>query len=503
MDPNEMMENEPVFEPEVFESEDFAPENFDAVPETEPVPDTTYHGNGAGRKESPFADSPYQTAWEQAQPVSSPPPRPEMVRKPRKKLGKGVKAAILSGVILLGACGATAGLVNARWEKKMDDLEEEMDERIEALEKKFSGGTTVISGAPVSSEGYLSPSGVYALNVNSVVSVGNYATVSSGWGSASQQMVSTGSGFIISDDGYIISNYHVVSGAERLTVTTYLGDEYEATLVGSDELNDVALLKVEAEGLDAVVIGSSDDLLVGDQVVAIGNPLGELTSTQTVGYVSGKDRSVSTDGTIINMIQTDAAINSGNSGGPLFNMKGEVVGITTAKYSGDSSSGASIEGIGFAIPIDDVMGMIQDFKDYGYLKNQAYLGVTVRDMDSSVAQMYSLPLGSYVDTVAEGSSADKAGIRPKDIIIGVGEYEVDSNAELTQALRKFKAGDTTTITVFRAGQELDLTITFDEKPQTLPDPTKETQPTYGQDGQGYYGQIPDEFRDFFEGFPFG
>ena len=496
MDPNEMMENEPVFDPEAVQ-----PEVFEPVPE-EPVSNNTYHGTGAGRKESPFADSPYQTSWEQAGPAfrEKAPKQP----KPRKKVGKGVKAAILSGVILLGACGATAGLVNARWEKEMDALEEEMEARIEALEKRFSGGTTVISGAPVSSEGYLSPSGVYAMNVNSVVSVGNYATVSAGWGGyAQQQMVSTGSGFIISADGYIISNYHVVSGAERLTVTTYLGDEYEATLVGSDELNDVALLKVEAEGLDAVEIGSSDDLLVGDQVVAIGNPLGELTSTQTVGYVSGKDRAVATDGTIINMIQTDAAINSGNSGGPLFNMKGQVVGITTAKYSGDSASGASIEGIGFAIPIDDVMGMIQDFKDYGYLKNQAYLGVTVRDMDSSVAQMYSLPLGSYVETVTEGGSAAKAGVQPKDIILAVGEYEVGSNAELTQALRKFKAGDTTTITVFRAGQELELAITFDEKPQTLPDPTEETQPTAPQSGESYYGQIPDEFRDFFEGFPFG
>jgi serine protease Do len=203
-------------------------------------------------------------------------------------------------------------------------------------------------------------------------------------------------------------------------------------------------------------------------VVAIGNPLGdELASTMTVGYVSGKDRSISTDGTIINMLQTDAAINSGNSGGPLFNMKGEVIGITSAKYSGSSSSGASIEGIGFAIPINDVMGMIDDFMNYGYLRNQAYLGVSVMDMDASTARMYSLPTGSYVQEVVEGGSAHRAGVLPQDIIIAIGEYSISGNSSLTTTLRRFSAGDTTTITVYRAGAEITLDITFDERPQDL------------------------------------
>ena len=188
-----------------------------------------------------------------------------------------------------------------------------------------------------------------------------------------------------------------------------------------------------------------------------------LTATLTVGYVSGKDRQVSTDSqTVINMIQTDAAINSGNSGGPLFNMYGEVVGITSAKYSGTTSSGASIEGISFAIPIDDVMNIIGDLRDFGYVTG-AYLGVRVLDTDASAAALYGLPTGAYVESVEENGSAEKAGVQAKDIIIGLGEYEVSNRSELTRTLRRFKAGDTTTITVIRSGERLTMDITLDNR----------------------------------------
>ena len=537
MDPNEELGQEPI----VDNHEPQPPEAGQDVPisQEQPQSESAYRGIGAGQKESPYAASPYYTAaetrqadytgpaWEeganaqeqepsrepsyeqeqyQYQPPYQPEPPKAKVKKPRKKLGskgRAVIAAVLAVVLVACSCGITAAVVNNRWEKEMEELEVQVQVQIQDLQSQLDttsviGSGTSVSGSPLSSEG-LTPGQVYAMNVNSVVSIGNYATVSSsygyfgGSGSASQQLVGSGSGFIISEDGYVITNYHVVEDAERLTVGTYMGDEYEAALIGYDELNDVALLKVEATGLDAVTIGSSDELIVGDMVVAIGNPLGdELASTQTVGYISGKDRSISTDGSIINMLQTDAAINSGNSGGPLFNMKGEVVGITSAKYSGSSTSGATIEGIGFAIPIDDVMSMIDDLRDYGYLRNQAYLGVTVRDMDSSTASMYSLPAGSYVDSVVEGGSADRAGVQPKDIIIAVGEYEVSGNTELTSALRRFKAGDTTTITVYRSGQELELTITFDEKPQDL-DATEPT--TSGEMPEN--GSYEDWYRYFF------
>jgi serine protease Do len=261
----------------------------------------------------------------------------------------------------------------------------------------------------------------------------------------------------------VVTNCHVVEGNGSLSVALTNGKKYDAKLIGSDDTNDVALLKIEAEGLRPVTIGSSDALIVGDQVVAIGNPLGELTSTLTVGYVSAKERDVNTDGFAINMIQTDAAINSGNSGGPLFNMKGEVVGITTAKYSGTSGGGATIEGIGFAIPIDDVTGLLADIGSYGYVTG-AYLGVTVSDMNATAADYYGLPMGAYVQKVDAGLAAERAGIQPKDIITSVGGIPVGSVNDLTRALRNFKAGDLTVVTVYRGGREMNFHVTLDAKP---------------------------------------
>ena len=443
------------------------------IPEPAQPAASVYHGAGVGKKESPYANSPYYTYVQTGQ-IPEPAPKTKKAKKPRRVL-KTITAAVLTLALVATGCGITGWMVNRHWESRTQDMQAQFQTQIAALQQQIAGinaanANVSTSGSPVASQGGLTPAQIYAMNVNSVVAITNYAAVSSGWSSQSYQAAGAGSGFILSEDGYIVTNYHVVEGSDALSVTTYLGQEYEATLVGSDDINDVALLKIEAESLVPVVIGSSDDLLVGDMVVAIGNPLGELTATQTVGYISGKDRAVSTDGTIINMIQTDAAINSGNSGGPLFNTKGQVVGITTAKYSGSSSSGATIEGIGFAIPIDDVLSMIDDFKNYGYLKNQAYLGVTVRSLDSATGAIYSLPSGSYVETVEEGGSADRAGVQPKDIIIAIGDYTVDGNSTLTTALRRFSAGDTTTITVYRAGQEVTLEITFDEKPQELVNP---------------------------------
>ena len=474
-----------------------------------PATDSTYRGAGAGKKESPYADSPYETSftepeqpprqteapqsWAEQQQASEAPQKP---RKPKKEHAPGMGRRIGTGIVALalvaGSCGLTAWGMNSHWQQKTDDLQQQFESQISDLQKQIGGG---VSGTSVSAGGLMTPSQVYAQNVGAVVAISNQAHTQS-WTGETMATVSTGSGFVISPDGYIISNCHVVKGAEQLTVTTHMGQEYVAELIGYDELNDISLLKVDAQDLQAVTIGSSDELIVGDMVVAIGNPLGDLTATQTVGYISGKDRSVSTDGSIINMLQTDAAINPGNSGGPMFNMRGEVIGITTAKYSGNTPSGASIEGIGFAIPIDDVMGMIDDFKNYGYLKNQAYLGVKVLNMDPTTASMYSLPTGSYVQSVNEGSSAEKAGVLPKDIIIAIGDMEVDSNAKLTMALRRFSAGDTTTITVFRAGDRLELPITFDEKPQVTEDQPQPPAPGE-MPADGSYDEWYNYFAPFF------
>ena len=382
------------------------------------------------------------------------------VKKRKKKLGWLLRlvSAVLTVALVVFSCGVTALLVNEQWEEKLTLEKQVLGNRLNVLQQQLdnlkNNGNSDMSGAP---QGPLTPGQVYAQNVDAVVAV--ICTLTGGQ--------SFGSGFIISRDGYIVSNYHVVQGANSIVINTTDGMTYKAKLIGYDDIYDVSLLKIDGTDLPCVTIGSSDALSVGDQVAAIGNPLGdELASTLTVGYVSGKEREVNTDGTAINMIQTDAAINSGNSGGPLFNMRGEVIGITTAKYSGTSTTGATIEGIGFAVPVDDIKDSLADLKEFGYIRS-AYLGVMVREMDKTTAEMYGLPLGVYVDSVTEGNCAQLAGIQAKDIITDLGGYEIQSLADLTRALRKLPVGEQTTVTVYRAGRQVSMFITLEEKPENV------------------------------------
>ena len=454
-----------------YETSDLFPEQEQPVspqPEEAPRQSEPYQGTGTGRRESPYANSPYVMNHHNEQPqwqTSYQEPKPKKQKKQRKGLGKKILAAVLAVALVAGSCGITAALVNSRWETKTENMNNQFNSAIADLQQQINNASAAavpIPGNAVSSGDLLSPSQVYAANVGSVVAISSTIQSTSFYGTS--EGTATGSGFILTEDGYVITNYHVVEGATAVSVITHDGTEYPATIVGTVDTNDIAVLKVEASGLPAVTLGSSDDLIIGDMVVAIGNPLGELTSTQTVGYVSGKDRDVTTDGSIMSMIQTDAAINSGNSGGPLFNMYGQVIGVTTAKYSGNSSSGATIEGIGFAIPIDDVKGMISDLIDYGYVTG-AYMGISVSDTDASSASMFGLPTGAYVISVEEGGAAHRAGIQAKDIIVDLGGHKVSGITSLTKALRSFKAGDTTTVTIFRSGGQLELEITLDEKPQ--------------------------------------
>lgn len=414
-------------------------------------------------------------------------PRGGVAKAPRKKGGKllvGILSAVLVVALILGSSGATMFFMN----KKMKASDAQYQARLTALEKRLTAAenkdgsvinaVTIPAGQPAASGDQMTPAQVYAANLNSVVLINN--VISNGLYSSG----GTGSGFILTESGYVVTNHHVIEGGGKLSVVTADGTEYPAELIGSDNANDVAVLKIEAEGLRAVTLGDSDALTVGDQVVAIGNPLGELTSTLTVGYVSAKERDVNTSGFAINMLQTDAAINSGNSGGPLFNMYGHVVGITTAKYSGSSSSGATIEGIGFAIPINDVQGMLEDLVAHGYVVTP-YLGVSVSDMDSEGAAYYGLPMGAYVNSVEEGFCAEKAGVLAKDIIVKVGEYEVDSVNSLSRALRNFAAGDTVELTVFRSGAEKTLTVTLDEKPANVPNAQQGQTATTPQEEEGF------------------
>ena len=370
----------------------------------------------------------------------------------------------LIALLLAVCCVGTAIGVTCIWQGRMDRMEAAMEDKFAALEQLYSE-TVKATTDYETSDGLLSPGSVYTKNVNAVIAVDALIETSAGYGE------SMGSGFFISADGYAVTNYHVIEGATEVAVITHDGEVLEAQIVGSDAANDVALLKVEGEGLPYATIGRSDHVEVGDQVAAIGTPLGELTATLTVGYISAKDRVVNTDGTVINMLQTDAAINSGNSGGPLFNMKGEVIGIITAKFSGDSSSGVSIEGLGFAIPVDDVGRILSDLQEFGYVTG-AYLGVYVRDVDMS-AQSYGLPAGAYVEDVMTGYCAERAGLRSGDIIVNLGGYDITSVSELTRVLRRFNAGDTTSLSVYRNGKVNYLQVTFDEKPVEQEQPRTE------------------------------
>ena len=504
------------FEHDVFPRESEQLNNVPPVWQDSPTPESPqaaapdpgfHHGRHTVRRESPYADSPY-VMNHQPQQQTAPqydPYIPQNTPKQKKKSGD-TRKKLLSTIVVLalmaGSCGITAAVINNRWEGRANQLEESFTQQLNVLQNQINSiNRKQTVTVPTATAGEtLNPSQVYAYNVDKVVAITS-SVKSTVYGQVTEG-TSAGSGFILTQDGYVITNCHVIDGASSVTVTTHDGTEYPATIIGSDATNDVAVLKVEAAGLPAVTVGSSDALVIGDMVVAIGNPLGTLSSTQTVGYVSGKDRDVSTDGSLISMLQTDAAINSGNSGGPLFNMRGELVGITTAKYSGTSTSGASIEGIGFAIPIDDVSGIINDLIDYGYVTG-AYLGVTVSNTDDA-ASMFGLPSGAYVMEVAKDGSADRAGIQAKDIIIDLGGHKVTGITSLTRALRNFKAGDVTTVTVIRSGAQMKLDITLDEKPQDLNQPSVQPESSADMPSEGNLDEWYEYFRRHYGNqFPFG
>lgn len=426
---------------------------------------------------------------------------------PKKKggiSGKVVVAAALVCALIGGAVGGGAVLLT-RHDRNTEDnavLEASTSEEDSSTDDNSVVRSKTIDVTTNSTSTKMTPQDVYENYVNAVVLVYNQGTTSTYWGQAESQ--SSGSGMIISKDGYVLTNNHVVEGAEKLTVMTTSGEEYDATVIGADEVNDVALLKIEGdEDFPTVSIGDSDQIEVGEQVCAIGNPLGELTNTLTVGYVSALDREISesSTGTTINMFQTDCAINSGNSGGPIFDMNGNVVGITTAKYSSSGySNAASVEGIGFCIPINDAMSIVNDLMQYGYVKGRVSMGVSVRAMDTTVAQYYNLPTGVYVAGVTSGSAAENAGIQEGDMICAIDGDETASVAALKQKLKDYKPGDTATVSIYRSstGKKLDVTITFDEmQATTTTDESQQDETQQEQQNQSQQqGQTINPF-DFF------
>lgn len=327
----------------------------------------------------------------------------------------------------------------------------------------------------VTGQALMSPAEVYASTVNSIVSI-NCSAVSTNIFGQRVESASSGSGFVITQDGYIVTNHHVISGASSVTVTMYDGTEYPATVVGSDSDYDVAVLKIDATGLQPVTLGNSKDVNVGDTVLAIGNPLGELTFSMSQGIVSCCDRAINVDGTPFNMIQVDASINPGNSGGPLMNLYGEVVGIVSAKYS--SYSDTTVEGLGFAIPIGDVQAIITDIMENGQITNKPSFGITAGTMTQQMAAQYQIDQtsGAFVYSVNKGGAGEKAGLKMGDVITKVDSTDITSMEDLTAAKKGHKAGDTVTVTYYRDGQAQTTELTFDAKTDDTGSTQQEQQP---------------------------
>jgi len=417
-------------------------------------------------------------------PGQSQPPQP-------KKKGFAKKAVALALACTL--LGGGAGMGGAALYLRMNP-----QEPVTVSEPSQTDNTQTVSTVSNQAPGKeLTPEQLYAQNLASCVGI----TVSTSVNIFGQTTTSaaSGSGFVLSSDGYIVTNYHVIEEAledESVTVeVTFANDEkYPAKVVGSEKDNDVAVLKIEATGLRPVVLGDSDQLVVGQKVYAIGNPLGELTYTLTDGMVSALDRLITTDESVtLNMLQTNCAINPGNSGGPLFDENGQVIGIVTAKQT-RSSSGVSAEGLGFAIPINDVKEILSDLKTFGYVTGRPFLGILCSDISEEI-QRYGIPAGAEVRAIGEGSCAEKAGLQVGDIIIAIDGTAVDSQSALSALLASdYKAGDKIKITVVRQQEELTLDLTLDERNEktedAIPELEQEQQPQTGGTYEWPYSGFP-------------
>ena len=401
-----------------------------------------------------------------------------------------VVALILSCAVISAACGFGGAILAQNGSRTGKTTVQQSNRTAATVNVKKVDGQTLMS-----------PAEVYASTVNSVVSI-NCSAVSTNIFGQQTESASSGSGFIYTADGYIVTNQHVVANASSINVTLYNGDTYPATLVGSDSDYDVAVLKIDAKDLPAVTLGSSTDVNVGDTVMAIGNPLGELTFSMSQGIVSCVNRAINVEGTPFNMIQVDASINPGNSGGPLMNLYGEVVGIVSAKYS--SYANTTVEGLGFAIPINDVQSIIKDIIENGSVGNKAYMAITAGTMTQQMAAQYKINAteGVFVYSVEDGGAGDKAGLKLGDVITKLNDTQITSMEDLSAAKKGFKAGDTVPLTVLRDGKEITTQLTFDAQPQTTDDTADSSQSgdnNYNNGNNGYNGNGYSDLYDYFFG----
>ena len=416
-------------------------------------------------------------------------------KKPKKnRLGLKIAALALACALIGGAAGA--GITHHAFASARGSTQIEVSDRQVAEVRQVK----------VDGKQQLTMPEVYAANVNSVVSI-NVSTTTNVFGRTTESAAS-GSGFFITKDGYILTNYHVIEGASTVKVTAYDGTTYDAAVIGGDKDYDIAVIKVEGTNFQPVVIGKSGSVQIGETVAAVGNPLGELTFSMSQGIVSCVNRAINVDGKPFNMIQVTAAINPGNSGGPLFNEYGEVVGIVSAKYSSYASQ--SVEGLGFAIPINDVAAMIQDIMTNGYVSNKAYLGITPGTMNEQMAAQYRYDVtkGVFIYSVEEGSAADKAGLKMGDVIMKIDGTDVDSYQELVALKKKYSAGDESTFTIYRGGQQQEVSVTWGAVPaDQATDNNSQSQQSQNNNsnsnngsyngGNGYYSNPWDIFNYYF------
>ena len=417
----------------------------------QPEPETAYTApqtdNGAGGATPPVHP---------VQPQDAQPPK-----KKKKFNGKRVARSAVA-LVLAAAMGFAGGFVGAKFGGSGKVVIQQVAPSSTA--DSASGSDSSITAAS-SSGSSLTTEQVADLVSPSVVVITTEQVVYSQWSWYGQNQVESGagSGVIISSDGYILTCAHVVDGASNITVT--IGDkDYTATLVGEDTTSDIAVIKIDADGLTPATVGDSDSLKVGQNVMAVGNPLGELGGTVTGGMISALNRSVTIQGSssvnTMSLIQMDASVSPGNSGGGLFNMNGELVGIVNAK-----SSSSDAEGLGFAIPINDAIKVAQELLENGYVTGRPYLGITylaVTDAQTA-SQLGVNAYGVYVVEVVKGGPAEKAGLQAGDRIVSVDGTEIASKDDLGTLMQKHAAGDTLSITIARDGQMQTVNVTLGEK----------------------------------------
>lgn len=367
-----------------------------------------------------------------------------------------VAALLGSGGLFLANRASAAGTEEA------DSLSREIYAGFSAAEDGSPVDSFDLTVAEDAARKELSAEEIYEVACASTVGVTIPGYAQNIFGQVSASSV-TGSGIVLNGDGYILTNYHVIDTAYSkgmpIRVITYDGTEYDAEVVGVETDSDLAVLRIEAEGLVPAQVGDSDDLRVGQTIYAVGNPLGELTYTMTSGIVSALNRRITTDENVtVNMFQIDAAVNNGNSGGPVFNVYGQVIGVVTAKFSL-----GGMEGLGFAIPIGDACSIARDLVEKGYVSGKAYLGLTMVSVSPSVAKYYDMVQGVYVYDVEEGSCSEEAGLMVGDIITAIDGESVLTSSDLAKAVRLYRAGDSAVLTVYREQEYIEITVVFDEE----------------------------------------